>query len=116
MVSCFSDKATLTKLISFKLPSGPINIARKIGTRWREFGPLLLADDDAVIVPAIDDAKRGVPDSINLEILQRWIRGEGIRDRTWRGLLGALEAGGCKDLATEIKQALLPENKLQGIY
>lgn len=99
-------------MISFKLPAGPTNIAKRIGTDWKTFGIALLDDEDGVIVQAIQQENLGHAERINLDILQKWIRGEGIRDRTWRGLLGALEKGGgtCKTLAVEMKKVLQSGN------
>lgn len=111
----FTEKATLPKLISFKFQYGrPTNIARRIGSNWFTFGILLLDDNEGDIVTAISQQNHGNPERINLDILQTWIRGQGIRDRTWRGLLGALEEGGCNTLAEEMKEVLLPKSMVPG--
>ena len=59
--------------------------------------------------------KRGGPDKlINMDILGRWIRGEGLRDCTWRVLLGVLRKAHCVELAESVEEALTDEEAEQG--
>lgn len=101
-------------MISFKLQCGSTNIAKKIGTNWFTFGIALLNDADGNTVDAICHKHGEDAEKINLEILRKWICGDGIKDRTWHGLLGALETGGCEVLADEMKQVLLHKRKVSG--
>ena len=79
-----------------------------IGNKWRVVGIALLNDESGAIVESIADELRGKAESINLEILQRWIQGNGIQDRTWRGLLSVLRVH-CGALAESVEEALTGE-------
>ena len=76
-------------------------------------GIALLSDENGSIVEGIADEFRGKVRRINLEILQHWIRGEGIRDRSWRGLLNILRVH-CGALAEIVEEALTAEEAEQG--
>ena len=54
---------------------------------------------------AIEEQHRGNVMKINIEILSRWVQGQGIVDRTWHGLLGVLKLH-CKELAESVQEAL----------
>ena len=71
------------------------------------------------VVPLLDciaDEFRGKAQNINLEILKRWIRGEGIRDRSWRALIGVLRSVGRIALADSVEEALAEEEAEQGTH
>ena len=99
------QKPGLHELITFQGKSGCINIAEQIGTEWELVGLTLLQDSNGKIVSAIDEQYRGNVMKINVEILRCWVQGQGIADRTWRGLLGVLKLH-CKALAESVEEAL----------
>ena len=88
------------------MQTGTINVAKLIGVHWETVGITLLHDEFGSIVPAIHrQCHRDLLDT-NLEILRRWIGGEGIGEHTWRELLHALKNHDCKALAEEIEKEL----------
>ena len=103
----------MPQLIGLQGKDKIINIAEAIGDQWQMVGIALLNDESGSIVEGIADECRGKVRRINLEILQRWIRGEGVPDRSWRGLLGVLRVH-CVSLAERVEQALTAEEVEQG--
>ena len=85
-----------------------------IGDQWHMVGIVLLDDESGAIVDCITDEFRGKAQNINLEILKRWIRGEGIRDRSWRALIGVLRSVHRIALADSVEEALTEEEAEQG--
>ena len=90
-----------------------INIVEGIGVKWMMVGTILLDDKDGAIVPAIAQQCAYKTEFIILEILRRWLQGEGIPDRTWRGLLRVLRMY-CRKLAERVEEALTAEEAEQG--
>ena len=88
-----------------------INIAEAIGDKWRVVGIALLDDKRGTVVEGIADQFRGKAENINLEVLQRWMQGKGIPDRTWRGLLSVLRVH-FVGLAKSVEEALTEQGKL----
>ena len=76
-------------------------------------GTALLDDKDGTIIPAIALQYLNNADLINNEILGRWVRGEGMPDRTWRELLSVLKVH-CVSLAESVEEALTAEEAEQG--
>ena len=76
-------------------------------------GTKLLADEDYTTVPAIAQQCGDNAEHINMEILGRWVRGEGIPDLSWRALLGVLRVH-CGALANRVEEALTSEEAEQG--
>ena len=88
-----------------------INIVRRIGVQWTMVGTTLLDDKDGTIIPAIADQHGNNADRINMDILGRWIRGEGILDHSWRGLLGVLRVHCGEALAQSVEEVLIEQGK-----
>ena len=88
-----------------------INIVRRIGVQWTMVGTTLLDDKDGTIIPAIADQHGNNADRINMDILGRWIRGEGILDHSWRGLLGVLRVHCGEALAQSVEEVLIKQGK-----
>ena len=88
-----------------------INIVRRIGVQWTMVGTTLLGDKDGAIIPAIAQQHGNNSELINMDILGRWIRGEGIPDRSWRGLLGVLRVHCCEALAQSVEEVLAEQGE-----
>ena len=95
----------LHELLALQGRNEQINIPQQIGLKWKWVGTSLLEDRSGNIVSAIEQQYRGNVEGINTEILQRWIQGRGIADRSWRGLLGVLRVH-CGALADLVEEAL----------
>ena len=95
----------LHELLALHGRKGQINIPQQIGTQGTFVGIALLQDSSGSIVSAIKKQHQGDWKRINLEILQCWIQGCGIADRSWRGLLGVLRVH-CGALADLVEEAL----------
>ena len=69
-------------------------------------GTALLDDTTGAVLPAIVAQNMGIPVSINLQILQKWVQGAGVADRTWKKLVEVLRNNGCQALATDIEDVI----------
>ena len=81
-----------------------INVCRAIGTNYRYVGTALLKDDSGEIISKIVDQCFSYAEMINMEILRRWVQGQGI-DRSWGTLVRVLRDNGCGALAEDIEEA-----------
>ena len=95
----------LPELLALQGRNGQINIPQQIGKQGTFVGTALLQDSSGSIVSAIEEQHQGDWERINFKILQRWIQGHGIADRSWRGLLGVLRVH-CGALADLVEEAL----------
>ena len=107
------QEPTMPQLLTLQGKDKSINIVEAIGNQWRVVGIVLLNDESGAIVDSIADEFRGNARNINLEILKRWLRGEGILDRSWCAILGVLRVH-CGALADRVKEALTEEEAEQG--
>ena len=84
-----------------------INIAEKIGTKYYEFGLLLLNDSNGTRVRSMEHKHREDAERINTEILQEWAIGRGKKTVTWETLTEVLHDIGLHTLAREIEAVKL---------
>ena len=99
-------KPTLPQLLCFRTKTGDtLDITQKVGTKYTAFGLLLLNDEDGSVVTAIISQHQLNVTNIVLEILMRWVRGEG-KEPTWRTLITTLSNSGLHELATCIDESL----------
>ena len=105
---CDTPLLGLPVLLSFRVTQGQksINIPQEISTHYRTFGIHLLNDHTGAIVDGIVHKYREDSLQINIEILQRWIRGEGGKPVSWETLTDCLRDTGLSELADDIRQAL----------
>ena len=102
----FADKPTMTELTNF---AETLDITKEIGIHWSTVGTTLLNDIHGVILPAIHQQHLGNVQQINLEIMRRWINGEGMEVCSWRTLIDVLHRHDCKALAEQLEQRLSPQ-------
>ena len=99
----------MTEIIHFQGNDNKIiDISDLIGRKYTRFGTLILKRPNSRFDPDIASIAWEQHNSVrdtNFEILTRWIRGEGIEDRTWRGLIRILRAVDLNSLADYIAEA-----------
>ena len=107
LISSAAEGPTLPQLISFPTRTREtINIVQKVGTQYTLLGIILLDDKDGSIVSPITTQHQLNAVNITLEILMRWIRGEGKQPVTWKTLTDALTTIGLTELAKSILESL----------
>ena len=79
----------------------------EIGTQYHAVGTALLNDESGVIIPAIVSEHNGNVEFINMDILRRWVQGQGVTC-SWRRLIQVLGLP-CPKLATDIEESLRAE-------
>ena len=77
-------------------------IAEEIGTKYEQFGILLLQDKTGSKVKNIAYRCLYTPQRINTEILQQWLAGRGKVPVTWATLVEVLHDIGLSTLADDI--------------
>ena len=97
---------TLPQLISFKTPSGSINVLEQIGTHYRKLGVLLLDDTTGKITKAIIERYQNDATNIIFEIFEKWIEGRGKQPVEWSTLVEVLKDIQLTELVKEMKQSL----------
>ena len=109
----FQQAPTLPKLTHFKLPeekygSGEsINVLQEIGDDFQKFGTLLLNDEighevDSIVSKNLENGH----ESINRDIVKKWLVGKGKQPVTWETLIGVLEDMKHLTLVQKIKNTI----------
>ena len=89
-------------LLAFPAGEKKTNIPSIIGTKYTQLGTFLLEDDDGSKVEAIENQYRDNAEKINIEILKKWIQGQGKQPVTWRTLVDVLREIDLNSLADSI--------------
>ena len=98
---------TLPELLNFQTASGEdINIISEIGTDFKKLGPQILIDKRGAVLAGIVSKNINDADSINQEILTKWIRGRGKKPVAWSTLIDLLKVIGLSELAETIEADL----------
>ncbi len=94
---------TLPQIINLSLPDGStLDLTQQIGTRYNQFGILLLNDKTGARISSIETKHRENVQEINLEVLKLWINGEGRKPISWNTVVTVLREIGLNALASKI--------------
>ena len=87
--SCNPDtKPTLRELLKFERTDGRvINIPVEIGTKFVQFGIILLDDENGSKIKVMQHKLGNDAEQINIEILQEWLTGSSKQPVTWETLV-----------------------------
>ena len=77
-----------------------------MGTKYTSLGLLLLDDEDGSVVTAITSQHQLNATNITLDILMRWVRGEGRQPVSWGTLVEVLRIIGLTEVASTIEDGL----------
>ena len=66
-----------------------VNVAVEVGVRYSRFCIFLLNDANGAIVQALEMEHHWNAERINMDILQRWLQGMGVKPVTWSTLVDA---------------------------
>ena len=99
---------TLREFISFPMASGRVNLARRIGTEYTNFGILLLEDDNGDHTDAIVRELQNRAEDINTKVFCLWVKGEGLKPVSWATLISVLQDIGLSSLAKDIEHVKCP--------
>ena len=98
-----ADCPTVLECIRFPGRQRTINIPQEIGTKYSQFGTLLLNDPNGARVSNIECKHRGDAEEINTEILREWATGRGKNPVTWETMTKVLRDIELSVLASEIE-------------
>ena len=93
----------MPECIRFQGRERRINIPQEIGTKYYNFGILLLNDATGGKVRNLEHKCREDAERINTEILQEWVAGRGKQPVTWETLTEVLRDVELSTLASEIE-------------
>ena len=102
-----ADHPTVVECIRFRGRERRINIAQEIGTKYMEFGILLLEDTTGGRLHNMKQQCRENAEKISLEILYEWINGKGKQPVSWGTLTEVLHDIRLFTLASEIEAVKL---------
>ena len=89
-----------------------VHLLEEIGTKYEQFGILLLQDRTGAKVKNITCRYSNDPERINRDILEKWLAGNGKQPVTWATLVKVLHDIGLSTLADDISTVrCLPLNR-----
>ena len=94
---------TVSECITFQGKNRKINIPQEIGTKYNQFGMLLLDDLNGTKVHNLEHEYRENAERINTEIFRQWATGMGKKPVSWETLTEVLRDIELGALASEIK-------------
>ena len=93
-----------------------INVPQEVGTKYADFGILLLEDTNGNRVRNMEHQYRGDVEQINREILREWVIGRGKQPVSWATFTEVLQDVELSELAREIEEVTLPsDSKLSNL-
>ena len=98
-----AERPTLPQLLRFPVGNKTVNIIEEIGVKYDMLGPILLQDTTGAKVEAIIQQYHDRAKSINLDVLSKWLRGEGKQPVSWTTLAAVLDQCGLTELARDIR-------------
>jgi len=99
----FTADPTLIELVRFRGRERRINVPQEIGTKYIQFGILLLDDPKGARVHNMEHKHRSDAERINEEILREWTNGRGKQPVSWATLTEALRDVELSTLDSEIE-------------
>ena len=98
----------MAKLIVLKQANGKkIRIIKRLAAYWRKLGLILDFDESGSQLDIIEQKCRGDPEECCREMLQYWLKGNGVKPCSWRTLIELLEDCDQQALSEEIQEAIL---------
>ena len=93
----------MPECIKFQGRERKINIPQEIGTKYHNFGILLLDDTTGDKIRNLEHKYREDAERINTEILHEWVTGRGKQPVTWETLAKVLQDVELRTLASDIE-------------
>ena len=90
-------------IIYFPLQDSKVNLAKEIGTKYGQFGILLLEDHTGERIRAMEKELRSNAQDINYRVFQEWLCGNGKQPVSWVTLISVLEDIALSELANIIR-------------
>jgi len=92
----------MPELLGFTFADRKVSIVTEIGSKYVQFGTILLQDRTGSRVKVMAQKYLNDPERINTEILQEWLLGRGKLPVTWAILVDVLRDIGLSTLADSI--------------
>ena len=86
-----------------KFGSNRINIPQQIVVNFKSFGYVLLKDENGAIVKGIEYKCHHDPVCACKEILEQWLQGAGVKEKTWATIVDVLHDIDLNTLAHDIE-------------
>ena len=98
---------TMSKLMVLKQANGnKIRIIKRLAPYWQDLGLILDFDKSGSQLVIIEQKCRGDPEACCREMLQYWVKGNGVKPCSWRTLIELLDDCDQQTLSEEIQEAI----------
>ena len=97
---------TMPELLNFKAADDYINIPREIGSKYQNFGALLLKERTLAHIYDLEHQYHRNGEEINCHILHEWLEGRGRKPTTWATLARVLHDIEKGELAAKLEEFL----------
>ena len=97
---------TLEQLLHFTSKARKFNVATEVGIEYSKLGVFLLKDNTGAVVKALENEHMKNAEKINMDILSRWLQGNGAKPVAWSTLTVVLRKIGLCALANDIEGGL----------
>ena len=92
------------ELLNFKVGDRNVNIPREIGSKYQNFGALLLQEHTSAHIEDLEHQYQSNGEIINRHILQEWLEGSGRKPTTWATLAKVLHDIEKGELARKLEE------------
>ena len=97
----------MTDIICCPLQDSKVNLTKEVGTKYLEFGTLLLEDQTGARISALERELMKKAQDINYRVFHEWLLGEGRQPVSWETLVSVLEDIGLNQLAESIRDTVI---------
>ena len=94
-------------IICFPLQDSKVDLTKEVGTKYLQFGILLLEDQTGARISALERELMKNAQNINYRVFYEWLQGEGRRPVSWETLVSVLEDIGLNQLAKSIRDTVI---------
>ena len=94
-------------IICFPLQDSKVDLTKEVGTKYLQFGILLLEDQTGAHISALERELMKNAQDINYRVFQEWLHGKGRQPVSWETLISVLEDIGLNQLAKSIRDAII---------
>ena len=98
---------TMMNIICFPLQDSKVNLTKEVGTKYLEFGILLLEDQTGAHISSLEKELMKNAQDINYRVFQEWLQGKGRQPVSWETLVSVLEDIGLNQLAESIRDTAI---------
>ena len=101
---CIGSAPQLHQLLCLRLGDKQLKLVQSVAADWKQLGVMLELNYD--VLQSIQKNNRFICEDCCLEVLHKWLSGEGCQPITWERLVQALKDLGLTALAAQLHELL----------